>query len=342
MSNTGLENDRGRPHRILLPVGDPAGIGPDLILNATQNRLAAEIIAVGSPECLLQRAELLGLPVTLETFHAGRPGKSHRPGILPIIAAQSTAMAIAGKTDPRNAGHVLECIRTAATLCLDGVGDALVTLPVNKAMINAGGFPFSGHTEFIAGLCGNCHPVMMLQNKALRVILATTHIPLRQVAGSITRDLLKKVIEIAHSDLRLRMGVANPRLLVCGLNPHAGEGGYLGVEEQEIIGPELESLRARGFNVRGPVPADTAFIQPRLATADAVIVMYHDQGLPVLKSLGFGESVNITLGLPIIRTSVDHGTAYELAGAGKASADSLLAAIECAIDMAVRSNHNRA
>lgn len=342
MSNTGLENDRGRLHRILLSVGDPAGIGPDLIINAAQNRFAAEIIAVGSPECLLQRAETLGQPLAIETFHTNRPRQCHRPGILPVIATQPTAMAIAGKADPRNAAHVLECIRTAVTMCLDGVGDALVTLPVNKAMINAGGFPFSGHTEFIAGLCGNCHPIMMLQNKALRVILATTHIPLRQVAGSITRDLLRKVIEIAHSGLRQRMGVAKPRLLVCGLNPHAGEGGYLGDEEQEIIGPELESLRARGFNVRGPVPADTAFIQPRLATADAVIVMYHDQGLPVLKSMGFGESVNITLGLPIIRTSVDHGTAYELAGVGKASADSLLAAIECAIEMAERSRHKGA
>ncbi|HLB31338.1 MAG TPA: 4-hydroxythreonine-4-phosphate dehydrogenase PdxA [Gammaproteobacteria bacterium] len=336
-----MENDRGRRHRILLSVGDPAGIGPDLILNAAQNRFTAEIIAVGSPECLLQRAGLLDLPVTLETFQAGQPRRSHRPGILPIVPVQPSVIAIAGKTDPRNANHVLESIRTAATLCLDGVGDALVTLPVNKAMINAGGFPFSGHTEFIAGLCGGCHPVMMLQNKALRVILATTHIPLRQVAGSITRDLLRKVIETADTDLRLRMGVANPRLLVCGLNPHAGEGGYLGAEEQEVIGPELESLRTRGFNVRGPIPADTAFIQPNLATADAVVVMYHDQGLPVLKSLGFGESVNITLGLPIIRTSVDHGTAYELAGAGKASADSLLAAIECAIEMTERSKPDR-
>jgi 4-hydroxythreonine-4-phosphate dehydrogenase len=331
-----------RPHRILLSVGDPAGIGPDLILNAARNNFAAEIVAVGSPECLLQRAELLGLPVTLETFQAGQARQNHRPGVLPIIALQPAAPVIAGKADPRNADHVLECIRTATTLCLDGVGDALVTLPVNKAMINAGGFPFSGHTEFIAGLCGNCHPVMMLQNKALRVILTTTHIPLRQVADSITRDLLRKVIEIAHADLRLRMGIANPRLLVCGLNPHAGEGGYLGSEEQEVIGPELGSLRARGFNIQGPVPADTAFIPPRLATADAVIVMYHDQGLPVLKSMGFGESVNITLGLPIIRTSVDHGTAYELAGAGTASADSLLAAIECALEMAKRSDRDRA
>ena len=334
MSSTGSANEGRKPGRILLTGGDPAGIGPDLILNAAQREFNAEILTVSSPEVLLHRARLLGLPLTLEPFFKDSHPQIHRPGTLGIIPLQETTPAQPGLADAGNSAYVLECIRTATMLCLDGTCDAMVTTPVNKAVINAGGFTFSGHTEFLAHLCGDCFPVMMLQNSSLRVVLVTTHIPLSRVPQVITRELLRQVIEITRAELQLRMGIGDPRLLICGLNPHAGEGGYLGREEQDIIQPELDCLRQRGFNLRGPVPADTAFIRSNLAQVDAVVAMYHDQGLPVLKALGFGESINITLGLPIIRTSVDHGTAYELAGTGKARAGSLLAAIDCAIELA--------
>ena len=341
MSSTDSANEGGTPGRILLTGGDPAGIGPDLILSAVQREFKAEILAVSSPDILLQRAKLLGLPLTLEPFFKDSQPQIHRPGTLRIISLQESAPAQPGLADAGNSAYVLECIRIATMLCLDGSCDAMVTTPVNKAVINAGGFTFSGHTEFIAHLCGDCFPVMMLQNSSLRVVLVTTHIPLSRVPSIITRELLRRVIEITRAELQLRMGIDDPRLLICGLNPHAGEGGYLGREEQDIIQPELDSLRQRGFKLRGPVPADTAFIRSSIAQVDAVVAMYHDQGLPVLKSLGFGESINITLGLPIIRTSVDHGTAYALAGTGKAHDTSLLAAIDCAIELAEYQRRNR-
>lgn len=333
MSNTDSIIDAA-PVRIILSAGDPAGIGPDLISAVIQHEFNAEIIAVADPEVLQERADSLGLPLELTEFNQQQPPQRHIPGQLKLVRLHTARPVIAGKPEAANAAYVLESIRTATRACLDKVCDAMVTAPVNKAIINTAGTPFRGHTEFIAALCGDCLPVMMLQNNHLRVILVTTHLPLKDVPFSITRELLTQVITIANHELKIREGIARPHLAVCGLNPHAGEGGFLGSEELEVIIPVLDQLRAAGLNLRGPVPADTAFTSSALETVDAVIAMYHDQGLPVLKSQGFGDSVNITLGLPIIRTSVDHGTAYALAGTGRASDTSLLAAINCAIKLA--------
>ncbi len=244
------------------------------------------------------------------------------------------AAVTAGRLDPRNAAYVLETLRLAATRVLAGAADALVTAPVQKSVINDAGIPFSGHTEFLAELCGAPTPVMMLAAGTLRVALATTHLPLREVPAAITRDGLEAVLRLLHRDLRRCFGIAAPRILVCGLNPHAGEGGPLGREELEVIAPALAALRAEGMRLEGPLPADTLFTPRQLDQADAVLAMYHDQGLPVLKHAGFGEAVNVTLGLPIIRTSVDHGTALDLAGSGRAESGSLRAALDLAIALA--------
>ena len=237
-----------------------------------------------------------------------------------------------GRLDPANAGYVAETLMAACDGCLMGHFDAMVTGPVHKGVINDAGLPFSGHTEFLAERCG-ADPVMMLVAPGLRVALATTHLPLSRVSLSITQDALTRVLRALDRDLRTRFGIARPRILVCGLNPHAGEAGHLGREEIEVIEPTLAALRAAGIDLTGPIPADTAFVPPMLAKADAVLAMYHDQGLPVLKHLGFGRAVNVTLGLPIIRTSVDHGTALDLAGTGLGDTGSLEAAIACAEDM---------
>ena len=241
-----------------------------------------------------------------------------------------------GCPDPVNADYVLDCLRSAVRGCGGGQFDALVTGPVHKGVINNAGIPFSGHTEFLAQLTGTQQVVMMLLTEGLRVALATTHLPLREVSGAITPARLEEVIRILDHDLRQRFGIGKPRLLVCGLNPHAGEGGHLGHEEREVIEPVLQRMRSEGFDLTGPLPADTLFIPKYLDQADAVLAMYHDQGLPVLKFKGFGRAVNITLGLPIIRTSVDHGTALELAGTGQADPRSLEAALSLAIEIAQR------
>jgi 4-hydroxythreonine-4-phosphate dehydrogenase len=243
-----------------------------------------------------------------------------------------------GRLTPRNAAYVLATLTAATRACLAGEFDALVTGPVNKASINEAGTPFTGHTEFIAELTGG-EPVMLLTAPGLRVALATTHLPLTEVSRAITMTGLRRTLRILHRDLVERFGIPDPRILVAGLNPHAGEAGHLGREEIDIIVPALEALRQEGLNLTGPLPADTLFLPPLLAEADAVLAMYHDQGLPVLKHLGFGRAVNITLGLPIIRTSVDHGTALDLAGSGRADPGSLLAAIDAAADLARRRAH---
>ncbi|HHH13705.1 MAG TPA: 4-hydroxythreonine-4-phosphate dehydrogenase PdxA, partial [Thiolapillus brandeum] len=311
--------------------GEPAGIGPDLILQLAA-RGAVTPLVVSDPGLLRVRAERLGLPVQVETLASPDRYRPEHPA-LQVLPVELVRPCEPGRPDPVNAAYVLETLRVAVAHCLQAPRThALVTGPVHKGVINEAGIPFTGHTEFLAGLAGG-HPVMMLACPGLRVALATTHLPLRQVADAITPQLLEQVLRILHRDLRIRFGIADPRILVCGLNPHAGEGGHLGTEEREVIAPVLERLRAEEMRLFGPLPADTLFTPRHLERADAVLAMYHDQGLPVLKHLGFGHAVNITLGLPLVRTSVDHGTALELAGTGNAESGSLEAALEAAAGM---------
>ncbi|RDH86867.1 MAG: 4-hydroxythreonine-4-phosphate dehydrogenase PdxA [endosymbiont of Escarpia spicata] len=308
--------------------GEPAGVGPDLCVMLAQEPLAAPVVVFADPGLLERRAELLGLPLTLIPFDAAEA----EPGSLRILPVPLTAEAQCGRLNPANADYVLDTLRQATEGCLNGDFDALVTGPVHKGIINDAGHTFTGHTEFLAELT-QAHPVMMLATKGLRVALVTTHLPLSEVSHQITPQRLERVIRILDCDLRRHFGLTDPRILVCGLNPHAGEGGHLGREEIEIIEPTLERLRQGGINLAGPLPADTLFTPKYLQQADAVLAMYHDQGLPVLKHLGFGRAVNVTLGLPIIRTSVDHGTALDLAGSGQAGIGSLLAAVAMAGEM---------
>jgi len=319
--------------RLALTPGEPAGIGPDLLVRLIQTPQPAQLVAVADPALLTGRARALGLPLTCLEYQPGSPREPNPPGTLWVCPVPLAAAVEPGRLDPANAPYVLATLRVACDLCLTGALDALVTGPVHKGIINDAGIPFTGHTEFLAQQCA-AQPVMLLATPGLRVALVTTHLPLSQVAAAITAPLLTQVIEILHRDLVARFGIPAPRILVCGLNPHAGEGGHLGREEIEVITPVLETLRGRGWDLQGPLPADTAFVPERLAGADAVLAMYHDQGLPVLKHLGFGQAVNVTLGLPIIRTSVDHGTALDLAGTDRADLGSLRAAIAMAIRMA--------
>ncbi|NIN35777.1 MAG: 4-hydroxythreonine-4-phosphate dehydrogenase PdxA [Gammaproteobacteria bacterium] len=321
-----MRTDRNCP-RIALTPGEPAGIGPDIVVQALQNDLPAEIVVVADPDLLINRARNLGLSLQLTEFSAGNPASPQRAGQLNILPVKHEFASSPGKLDFKDAAYVLETLKTACKGCLDGIYDAMVTAPVHKANINDAGYHFTGHTEYLADLCDEGFPVMLLVNDKLRVALVTTHIPLSCVSQHLTGELVMKVIRTVFNDLRSRFGIADPRILVCGLNPHAGENGHLGSEEIDIIIPALERCRKEGIKLTGPLPADTAFTPENLKHTDVVVSMYHDQGLPVLKAQGFGETVNITLGLPIIRTSVDHGTALELAGTGKASATSLLAAI---------------
>lgn len=321
--------------RLLLTPGEPAGIGPDLAVMLAQQALPVALTAVCDPGLLRERARQLGL--SLRLVIADSPERRrHQPGELSILPVQLAAPATAGRLDPRNAGYVLGTLRLAAQTVLACQADALVTAPVHKGVVNDAGTPFTGHTEFLAELCGAPTPVMMLAAGDLRVALATTHLALREVPAAITRPRLEAVLRVLQHDLRRRFGIDAPRILVCGLNPHAGEGGHLGREEIEVIAPVLQALRAEGMDLAGPLPADTLFTPRQLQGADAVLAMYHDQGLPVLKHAGFGEAVNITLGLPLIRTSVDHGTALDLAGSGKAESGSLLAALHMAAELAGR------
>lgn len=332
MSSTGSSSEPAIPRLILCP-GEPAGVGPDIVIDIAYQSFPAELIVISDARVLAHRAELLGRSIRLLEYEPISAPAIHEPGSLKLIPLPAEKNVTPGIPEDCNATYVLESIRKAVQGCLQGEFQAMVTAPVNKAVINRAGIPFSGHTEFIADHCGGCLPVMMLMNDNLRVALATTHVPLAQVAANLTREHLHQVITVVNRDLQRFMGIKNPRLLVCGLNPHAGENGFLGREEIEVINPVLETLQSAGMALTGPVPADTAFTPDRLRHIDAVITMYHDQGLPVLKAQGFGEIVNVTLGLPLIRTSVDHGTALELAGSGRARSDSLKAAITCAIDM---------
>lgn len=324
--------------RIVITPGEPAGIGPDLCIELLQRPHDCEILLACDPALLMARACLLGLPIHYDLFNAALSPTPQTAGSVKLIPVPLAAPVIAGQLERANAPYVLETLQVAVTACLQGECAALVTGPVHKGIINDAGIAFSGHTELLAELTHTAMPVMMLAAPGLRVALATTHLPVSQVSAAITKERLENVLTVLHHDLKIRFAIADPRILVCGLNPHAGEGGHLGREEIDVIQPVLDKLRAHGIPMRGPLPADTLFTPPYLTQCDAVVAMYHDQGLPVLKHMGFGQAVNITLGLPIIRTSVDHGTALDLAGSGRASATSLEAALLCALEMAERHN----
>jgi len=285
---------------------------------------------------LVERARQLGLDVELQTYSPNAGADAHKPGVLPVVDVPLARDARAGTLDPANSRAVVEALRLATERCMRGEFGALVTAPVHKGVINDAGLPFTGHTELLAEITGAPLPVMLLCSGGLRVALATTHLPLAQVSAAVTAERLTAVLEVLHADLQKRFGLPAPRILVCGLNPHAGEGGHLGREEIDVIAPVIAALVARGLNLQGPLPADTAFTPLRLEAADAVLAMYHDQGLPVLKHAAFGHAVNVTLGLPIVRTSVDHGTALDLAGTGRADAGSMTAAITLAFELAKR------
>lgn len=321
--------------RIALTAGEPAGIGPDLCALIAQKPFPCELIVVAAPALIEDRARRLGVSMQLSEYDSEAGPQQHKPGTLKILPVEMPVDAPPGTLHPDNARYVLKTVNRATKLCLSGEIQALVTAPVHKGVINDAGIPFTGHTEYIANVTGGS-PVMMLICEGLRVALATTHLPLAEVPGAITRSRLKAVITTLHNDLQTRFAIERPRILVCGLNPHAGEGGHLGQEELEIIEPTLAALRDYGMDLSPPLPADTLFTPKNLDNADAVLAMYHDQGLPVLKYKGFGQAVNITLGLPIIRTSVDHGTALDLAGTGKIDMGSMEAAVNTALELASR------
>ncbi|MFC1750440.1 4-hydroxythreonine-4-phosphate dehydrogenase PdxA [Pseudomonadota bacterium] len=322
------------PLRLAITPGEPAGIGPDLVIQAAQHPHDVELVAVADPELLATRARQLGLDITLEIFDPLQPPQAQQAGVLKVLPVQLNTTAQCGQLNKANSTYILDTLRTATLGCMDNTFDGLVTAPVHKGIINEAGIKFSGHTEYLAELTDTPQVVMMLATPGLRVALATTHLPLREIADAITPTLLEEVIRILQHDLQNKFGIRNPKTYVCGLNPHAGEDGHLGSEEIEIINPVLDKLRSEGMNLIGPLPADTLYVPKYIQDADATLAMYHDQGLPVLKHKGFGNAVNVTLGLPIIRTSVDHGTALELAGTGNSNTGSLEYAIKIACEMA--------
>ncbi len=309
---------------IAYTLGEPAGIGPDIFLQLSQSHDLNDIVVVGDERVLRSRAAKLGLVV---------------PQQLRFEHVAIEDVEVAGKPSKRNALGMLAMLDRAIDGCLNGEFAAMVTGPLHKGIINDAGITFSGHTEYLAQRTAAPLPVMLLASSGLRVALVTTHLPLREVPDAITGELISQVCRIVHQDFQSKYGLMQPKMLICGLNPHAGEGGHMGMEEIEIIEPAINALRAQGLDIEGPLPADTLFTPKYLQSADVAIAMYHDQGLPVLKSHGFGEAANITLGLPIIRTSVDHGTAFDLAGTGKADTGSLLTAFTVAREMAVAQQH---
>jgi 4-hydroxythreonine-4-phosphate dehydrogenase len=321
------------PLRIAITPGEPAGIGPDLVITVAQKQWHALLVVFADGEILRQRAALLNLPLELIPY-TREATDILKPGQLYLQQVDAAETAVAGQLNSNNGHYVVETLRQACQNNIDGEFDAVVTGPVHKGIINQSGVSFSGHTEFFAHQSDTADVVMMLATEGLRVVLATTHIPLAYVAKAITRERLHKVIHIVNTELRLKFGIMHPHIFVCGLNPHAGEDGHIGREELDIMIPALEELRSEGIRLTGPLPADTIFNPKYLQEADAVLAMYHDQGLPVLKYKGFGSSVNITLGLPFIRTSVDHGTALDLAGLGLADTGSFELALQEAINLA--------
>jgi 4-hydroxythreonine-4-phosphate dehydrogenase len=313
--------------RIIITTGEPAGIGPDIIASIDPSRFSAGLTVIGDRNMLQSRAAALGSKIEF-TDHTDEPDSGKT---IAIMDQPLEKPSVPGELDSANAQYVLALLQRACQACLEHQFDAMVTAPVQKEIINRAGIGFSGHTEYLADICNVSKPVMLLAAGQLRVALVTTHLPLRQVADAINEDAIREVIEILDRDLRVRFDIQHPHIKVCGLNPHAGENGYLGREEIDVIIPTLATLKTAGINLSGPYPADTLFTNHMLADADAVLAMYHDQGLPVLKHVGFHNAINTTLGLPIIRTSVDHGTALDLAGTTRARPDSLFAAIDSAI-----------
>jgi 4-hydroxythreonine-4-phosphate dehydrogenase len=329
--------------RLALTAGEPAGIGPELIAKLAASSIAADLVAIADPDLLATAARSAGVDLKITSYDPDVAIAARAPGELRIVPMSLSAAATPGVLDPRNAAYVLATLARAADGATKGEFDAIVTAPVHKGVINDAGVPFTGHTEFFAQRARR-EVVMMLvaggesarNGGDLRVALATTHLPLAAVPAAITRAALVRTLRILCDELILRFGIASPRIAVLGLNPHAGESGHLGREEIDAIAPAITQLRAAGFDVSGPLPADTAFVPAQLARFDAVLAMYHDQGLPVLKYAGFGHAVNVTLGLPYVRTSVDHGTALDLAGSGTADAGSLVAATRLALVLAAR------
>lgn len=322
--------------RLVLTMGEPSGIGPDLCLELAACPEAQYLVVAGDPDLLEARSVLLGRSVPILKVKPPEWPECPKGG-LRVWALGRAESRVPGVLLPENADFVVHMIEEAVRACLQNHFDGMVTGPVSKASINAAGYPFSGHTEFIAALTGG-DPVMLLEAPGLRVALATTHLPLKDVPAAIEEVTLERTLRILEGDLRGRFGIDRPRILVAGLNPHAGESGHLGDEELRVIIPVIERLKAEGMDLRGPLPADTLFLPKYLEDGDAVLAMYHDQGLPVLKQRGFGSAVNITLGLPIIRTSVDHGVALDLAGTGRAESGSLVAAVRSALDLVRRSS----
>ena len=341
MSNIASKN-RPSPQRIALTPGEPAGIGPDLAIRIASMATAATVVCYADPDLIADRAQRLGL--TVDIAEVSDPAVCDDPpnGKLHVFPIRAAAPVIPGKLDRRNARYVLDCVDAALDHCRDGSVAAMVTGPVQKSIINDAGITFTGHTEYLAERLRAPVPVMMLVCGTLRVALVTTHVPLREVPELVTSERVNAVLDVLHHDLQRLFGIAHPRLCVCGLNPHAGEGGHLGEEDRAAILPAIEGCSQRGWAVTGPVPADTAFAPAHRSEHDAIVAMYHDQGLTALKAVGFGGAVNVTLGLPVIRTSVDHGTALDRAGTGNVEVGSLLAAIELAHALArTRTNHTQ-
>jgi len=319
-------------YRLALTVGEPGGIGPDLTVMLAQSEHPHQIIAICDPDLLKRRAQLLDKELTVKIFDGAseQVAKAGEIWVQPIKLAQAE---VAGELNQANGQYVLDTLSHAAQGCLDGIYHAMVTAPVHKGIINEAGIPFTGHTEFLEDYTHSERVVMMLATKSLMVALVTTHLPLKDVAAAITDERLSQIVNVLDKDLKQYFALPNANILVCGLNPHAGEGGHMGREEIDVIEPCLNQLREQGITLTGPLPADTLFTNKVLEQGDVVLAMYHDQGLPVLKFKGFGQAANITLGLPIIRTSVDHGTALDLVGTGKANPGSLQTAIDYALHM---------
>ncbi|HMM74702.1 MAG TPA: 4-hydroxythreonine-4-phosphate dehydrogenase PdxA [Gammaproteobacteria bacterium] len=330
MSNSASTRNKGQRPTIAITPGEPAGIGPDLALTLADRAAPARLVFIADPALLSARAALLGHAFPYIDYD---PAREPPPGSSEVLRRPLAAPVTPGELSTANARYVLDCLDCAAQGCLDGRFDAMVTGPVHKGIVNDAGIPFTGHTEYLAARA-RAEPVMMLAADRLRVALVTTHLALRAVPDAITREAVRYTLETVQRELNGKFGIEAPRIAVCGLNPHAGEGGHLGREEIEIIAPVIADCIAAGIDARGPLPADTVFTPSVLDGVDAVVAMYHDQGLTALKALGFGRAINITLGLPFIRTSVDHGTALDLAGTGRASAESFEAALALAVELA--------
>jgi 4-hydroxythreonine-4-phosphate dehydrogenase len=320
--------------RILLTPGEPAGIGPDIIIEIAQQSFDAELIVIANQELLSDRAKKLNLPLDLISFNSEMLPEKHIPGRLKIISLPLSHPVKTGELSRHNASYVIKSLEIAAELCKKQICQAIVTGPVSKGIINDAGIPFSGHTEFFAENAGITQSLMLFVTPQTKVALATTHLALADVPRAITAEKLKNVLRLLHVELSKKFGLTDPKILVCGLNPHAGEHGHLGREEIQIISPALSDLRKENLQVLGPLPADTIFTEHRLKACDAVLAMYHDQALPVVKYMSFGKAVNVTLGLPFIRTSVDHGVALDVAGTGRADAGSMMEAVMLAVRLA--------